>query len=749
MSKLKPATAVALALTMVFASAPLPTLAESGTPSATAAQTNSADLLTQKQAIAKAEELIDIPDGFEFSEASYNKDNSPYNPHPNGTWRIFYTKSANQSHQRLYISLDGKDGTLLTFENWSEPRNSDNAGQEITREAAKEIAADLLHRFAPDKQEHVAEIEGAEGTAFRYDPYYTDSTHSFQLVRHVNGLPYTANSVSIILDKSGNLMRYNISWSDDLDFPVAEAQVTAEEASAVYKDSLEMKLQYQRTRDRYSNQDKLQLVYGTTLYGNGPSLPMIDAGTGRSIGHDGQEIRKQPTEVELTPLLDQPAAVRDKELTQEEAIARVEELPLILNGFKINGVSYQQDYSDPSMNVYDFNFTKEDANGITGHYSGIVRMDAATGDVLDFHYPDDRRSGQEPQTALISKAQAQEKAVAFIKDASATKAHKIALIPSPDTNSSSQPDDYTFHFTYLVDGLSVSNLIMQVTVDGQTGLIQEFHNQLRSLKADTYPQQSEAMPAEQAKQHYLDNYPPILQYVPIYETGKPGQTVAKVALVYAPYTNGYYETLNAVSGDWVSPWGDQPTQPADVTDINGHWAEKSLRKLIAKGVFTVKDGKVNPDAEVTRGELFQSFLIAFNMGRSMRNHQSFTDVPKSHPYYVAIEEGVYRGWINPDEEGDTFRPDETVTREQLAEWIVLLLGYEDLAAEPDAFKQRYTDVPESDADFGPISIVGALGIMNGSGTAFHPDQTITRAQTAAVLDRVTEKFQDKMQRRLY
>lgn len=86
--------------------------------------------------------------------------------------------------------------------------------------------------------------------------------------------------------------------------------------------------------------------------------------------------------------------------------------------------------------------------------------------------------------------------------------------------------------------------------------------------------------------------------------------------------------------------------------------------------------------------------------------------------------------------GGAFRPDEAITRREMAVMLVRALGYDHLAQ--NAYPLPFSDVS---ADRGYIAVAYDLGIINGSAPAsFSPDSSATREQAAAMLVRVYDKL---------
>lgn len=104
-------------------------------------------------------------------------------------------------------------------------------------------------------------------------------------------------------------------------------------------------------------------------------------------------------------------------------------------------------------------------------------------------------------------------------------------------------------------------------------------------------------------------------------------------------------------------------------DTAGHWAEKSVCKLVACGiVHGFEDGTFKPDLKITRG---QAAIMASNMlvycGVAIRDGDDYPDTA-SHYASRHIKSLRSFGVVNGYEDG-TFKPDNEITRGQAAMYI--------------------------------------------------------------------------------
>lgn len=107
----------------------------------------------------------------------------------------------------------------------------------------------------------------------------------------------------------------------------------------------------------------------------------------------------------------------------------------------------------------------------------------------------------------------------------------------------------------------------------------------------------------------------------------------------------------------------------------------------------------------------------------------------SPTYQSAIASAVAHGAVDSDV---PFRPNDAITRLEMAELLVRGLGLGGAAKLSQNAALPFTDVTEGQ---GYISVAYAIGMTKGtSDTTFSPDATATRAQAAAMLVRIYEKL---------
>jgi hypothetical protein len=115
--------------------------------------------------------------------------------------------------------------------------------------------------------------------------------------------------------------------------------------------------------------------------------------------------------------------------------------------------------------------------------------------------------------------------------------------------------------------------------------------------------------------------------------------------------------------------------------------------------------------------------------------QRFTDVPPAHPFYNFIDRMAVLG-ITLGCSPTTYCPGDTVTHEQMAAFLIRALG---MPNPPTPATQRFTDVAPTHPFYGFIDQMAERGIWGGCngvpGSTYCPSSLVTREQMAALLVR--------------
>ena len=102
------------------------------------------------------------------------------------------------------------------------------------------------------------------------------------------------------------------------------------------------------------------------------------------------------------------------------------------------------------------------------------------------------------------------------------------------------------------------------------------------------------------------------------------------------------------------------------------WYANAVETLASIGVIKgVGDGKFAPERSITRAEFTAIAMRFAELDTSGKN--IFSDVPENAWYYDAVIGSIKYGWISGYPDG-TFRPDNTITRAEVAAIVNRMLG---------------------------------------------------------------------------
>ena len=145
------------------------------------------------------------------------------------------------------------------------------------------------------------------------------------------------------------------------------------------------------------------------------------------------------------------------------------------------------------------------------------------------------------------------------------------------------------------------------------------------------------------------------------------------------------------------------------------------------------EGMIKPDDFMTRAE---AATIMLNLvGRTGEEYENtFPDVREGTWYIGVIAEASARGLVSGFEDG-TFRPEETVTREQFTSMVARLVGLDGVEGT------SFTDIAPERWSAGIINAAVENGIITGyvDGT-FLPENPIRRSEAARIVNVATERY---------
>lgn len=175
-------------------------------------------------------------------------------------------------------------------------------------------------------------------------------------------------------------------------------------------------------------------------------------------------------------------------------------------------------------------------------------------------------------------------------------------------------------------------------------------------------------------------------------------------------------------------------------DTNKHWAKDGIERMANKWLVQgVSKEEFRPDQPITRAEL--ATLLTRTLGiKSSHANTAFKDLSLTDWFNDSVNAAVEGGIITGYEDG-TFRPNQTISREEMAVMIDRALqaaGYDPQQATGNVL--AFTDQKQIKSwSTDAVQRLVQLQLMEGmSPTSFDPEKDATRAQSAVLLQRLLQ-----------
>lgn len=190
----------------------------------------------------------------------------------------------------------------------------------------------------------------------------------------------------------------------------------------------------------------------------------------------------------------------------------------------------------------------------------------------------------------------------------------------------------------------------------------------------------------------------------------------------------------------LSPTGALGASPSDFVDFPNDWSQGAMTAAVENGLLGgVGDGRIAPQGEVTRAQMAAIINRAFG-AEKQASLSSYSDVAADAWYAVDMAKAVQMGTFSGTGNG-LLEPDRAITREEA--FSVLARAFA-LEAGDDSSLASFSDGAQvSSWAKGSVSAMVAAGYVNGSdGNRLNPQQTITRAEFAAVMSKIVAQYID-------
>ena len=169
---------------------------------------------------------------------------------------------------------------------------------------------------------------------------------------------------------------------------------------------------------------------------------------------------------------------------------------------------------------------------------------------------------------------------------------------------------------------------------------------------------------------------------------------------------------------------------------SGHWARESISRCASLGFF---QGKTADTFGVGQSMTRCAAVVVLDrfFGWEEADFQlPYTDVPENAWYAGALRSAYVNGVVTG--QSREFRPEDPVTREELAVMLIRALGYTTISGVAQDLPRTFTDI---DTNLGYIAMARDFGLVSGiRADTFAPTGAATREQVAVILMRLYDKL---------
>lgn len=653
----------------------------------------------------------------------------------------YWTLNWRNPSTNAYIQVNCDEDKHITYY-YKYDYSKTQAGVAVYLKSELKATADaFIKQIAP---EVAGKIDFTEAS---YEGVYSGN-YVYQYQRRNNGVAFPDNTVTVGVNSvTGEVSYVSLNWLYDISVPSSKTTITKEQAMAIIKDNMQMKLVYHS--DYYGIYDaksgnratKAFLVYEPTL-----SYISVDAKTGKVYLTRTEWVDKNNygKGMEETAATDSATGSPSQSLTEEE-IAKIQELKNLISKDKAISIITGNTslYLEDTLKAYSASLNKsEDAKGKTTYVWNVslsdpreidytkdkdtyrayayASVDASTGKILSFYssmkgYYD--QTTQTYKTVKVNYNKDESRAILekFLKKQVQERFDNSVLSTESDGYVAYYKNDepvyggYSYQYNRVNEKIEYPYNYIYGSVDGVTGKIYSFG----TYWDDTVVFESTkgAMTADQAMDYYLGNDDFGLKYEinvineydskysmldSYYDYNDAYSVKYEIRLVYRPDVTPSF--ISPFTGEQLNYNGEVFTEKAPYTysDIENTKANRNILLLADMNIgFT--GGKFLPDQSITVGEI----------------NTLLQDVGYGYGYDITADSKAG----NP------------ITKEELAQLFVNKLGLEKMSQLAGIYATGYTDAKDIDADHvGAVALAKGLGIMSGdSDNNFKAKSNVTRA----------------------
>ncbi len=659
-------------------------------------------------------------------------------------WRMSWSMYEGEKNLDIDVEVDAKNGRIIGMDKYEYDHNDTPRIAKITQEEAKKITQDFLQKMNPQEMKEV-KLEESN------DPYRrNDGTeYYFRYSRIANGVEFNDNGINITVDGvTGQVTNYGFDWEEE-GIPSKDGIIEKEKAQELLNNAVEMELSYSGGWDYNIDEEKdIKLVYRPDY----SRESMVDAKKGVLVDYRGKEKKEENVKTkDITK--EEKEKIKNGgnkplksniEISKEEATkVMTTYLKEFFQGeFEIESIRYTEEndrWLTKGRKAWEARFNKKDSSLRYGPEGRII-IDACTKELISIdNYNFEENEEFDPK---ITWEEGYDKAIDIIKNYYPSKIMDIDTKEEYEENyyyengKKIKERTYYYQFPRMVDGVYYDDNSIHIAFDAKTGEIESIECSWDEEK--NFPSKEKAMSKEKAKEIYMKLHETELAYTLIEEEKENEKMDRKISLVYElkPIEEiDFMSSIDALSGKPLDFQGNEVKEIKEGSEdlsnkIKGHWAEKELSILAAKGVVDSKTFDMNK--EITKLEAVKMLVNArgFDTYRIEKEHDlKFKDISKDNENYKYIQMAVVYGII--ENKDANFSENSKITREEMAKMLVELIGYEKVAKLQGIYTVPFKDANNiSQENMGAVALCKGFGIIQGENGSFRPKDNATMLEMA-------------------
>lgn len=655
-----------------------------------------ADTVKIQRLLETVKERIEDTTDFEnFSSETNNSNGKVY-------YSFYWGDEDSQNHRDMSLTVDDK-GIITNYHYYDNNIYSEKNKPSIKKMPIDEVLAktkELVKILNPDIYANI-KIEKTTGAQSLYS-----DTYDFLLKRIENDIEvYQDTGYVTVNSDATKIISFNLNYTDTEEIKEHEL-IDTDAAWKSFFENAGMELKYHSKFE--DGKISVYPVYTPLMKGNqyidavdGKLYDIVRRRNGNSISYSAgamNDAAKEESQMSLSQYEKVELERISGLISEADAEKKIRSLDVLDFYEKLELFSVQLNKStvnDKEQYFYSLNFRYE---GEEYKYANAT-INAKTAELINWsssvQYTDKTLEGDE------------------LVEAANNNLSKI----SPRSFDDNDTDDFRINesnsgavsYTRYVNGIPFENDTARIRINPENKKVTSFSLSYTDVE---FPSIDGVISQKEAAQRLSELADLKLYYIPTYIDEK---TVAKAGY---KLENLYYCTIDAFSGKLVY---DNKEEKAvlEYSDISGHYAQKAIKTLALYGIG-FEAGEMMPDKLISQKE-FATLLVSTFI-------RHYPVVLKENDVMLESFKRAQNNDIIRAEDGN---PDDVLTREKAAVYIIRAMGAEQYAQLSKIYKPMFSDVKNY---VGYISLLSGMGVVNGDGNGkFNPNANLTRADAIMLI----------------